>query len=260
MRIHILSDTHLEFAEYEDHTVECDVIVLAGDIHLGIQGIEWARQRWADKEIVYVPGNHEYYRSQFDQMNEQLVEAGKLYGVHVLNRGEVTIGGVRFLGATLWTDFELFGEGEKPWAMRECSSYLADFRAIRYGEGGFTPEDSIHLHRQDVAWLESKLRGGEPFDGTSAAGVRGKTVVVTHHLPSMQSVAARYAKELTSAGFASDLSRLLGLSELWIHGHTHDSFDYVEAETRVICNPRGYVTYGNGQENFCFNPALVVEV
>jgi len=250
MRIHVLSDLHLEFAEYEDHTVECDVIVLAGDIHLGTAGIVWARQRWADKEIIYVPGNHEYYRSQFDQMNEQFSEAGKLHGVHVLNRGEVIIGGVRFLGATLWTDFELFGEGEKPWAMRECSSYLADFRAIRYGNRVFTPEDSIHLHQMDAAWLESKLRE-EPFDG--------KTVVVTHHLPSMQSVAARYAKELASSGFASDLSRLLGLPGLWIHGHTHDSFDYVEAGTRVICNPRGYVTYC-GQENYDFEPALVVEV
>lgn len=256
MRIHVLSDLHLEFAEYEDHTVECDVIVLAGDIHPGTQGIEWARQRWADKEIIYVPGNHEYYRSQFDQMNEQLAEAGKLHGVHVLNRGEVTIGGVRFLGATLWTDFGLFGEGDKPWAMRECSSYLADFRVIRYGVRVFTPEDSVRLHRMDVAWLESRLGGksptvGEPFDG--------KTVVVTHHLPSRRSVAARYAKELTSSGFASDLSRMLGLSDLWIHGHTHDSFDYVEAGTRVICNPRGYVTYG-GQENYVFDPALVVEV
>lgn len=257
MRIHVLSDLHLEFAEYEDHAVECDVVVLAGDIHLGIQGVEWARQRWADKEIVYVPGNHEYYRSQYDQLNDLFAEAGKLHGVHVLNRGEVIIGGVRFLGATLWTDFELFGEGEKPWAMRECSSYLADFRVIRYGGRVFTPEDSIVLHRQDVAWLESKLRGksptvGEPFDG--------KTVVVTHHLPSRRSVADRYAKELASSGFASDLSRLLGLSDLWIHGHTHDRFDYVEAGTRVICNPRGYVTYHNGQENFEFNPALVVEV
>jgi len=250
MRIHVLSDLHLEFAKYEDHAVECDVVVLAGDIHLGIQGIEWARQRWADKEIVYVPGNHEYYRSQFDQMNEQLAEASKLHGVHVLNRGEVIIGGVRFLGATLWTDFELFGEGEKPWAMRECSSYLADFRVIRYGDRAFTPEDSVRLHRMDVAWLKSRLR---------EKTFMGKTVVVTHHLPSMQSVAARYAKELTSAGFASNLSRLRGLSELWIHGHTHDSFDYVEAGTRVICNPRGYVTY-SGQENFEFNPALVVEV
>lgn len=250
MRIHVLSDLHLEFAGYEDHAVECDVIVLAGDIHPGTQGIEWARQRWADKEIIYVPGNHEYYRSQVDQMNEQFAEAGKLHGVHVLNRGEVTIGGVRFLGATLWTDFGLFGEGDKPWAMRECSSYLADFRVIRYGERVFTPEDSVRLHRQDVAWLKSKLRE-ETF--------MGKTVVVTHHLPSRKSVAARYAKELASSGFASNLSRLLGLSELWIHGHTHDSFDYVEAGTRVICNPRGYVTYG-GQENYVFDPVLVVEV
>lgn len=251
MRLHVLSDIHLEFAEYEGHTVDCDVVVLPGDIHVGAAGIEWARQRWQDKEIIYVPGNHEFYRTQFAHMAEQLAEAGKLHGVHVLSRGEVFIGGVRFLGATLWTDFKLFGEDNKLRAMGECVQYLADFRVIRFGDRAFSPMDCAHLHEQDVTWLESKLKN-EPYDG--------KTVVVTHHLPSKRSVAARYAEDLTSAGFASDLSRLLGLSGIWIHGHTHDSFDYVESGTRVICNPRGYVTYRKAQENPAFDRALVIEV
>ncbi|MGA8147447.1 MAG: metallophosphoesterase [Gallionellaceae bacterium] len=250
MRIHILSDIHLEFAEFENHTVDCDVIVLAGDIQLGAEGIEWARQRWPGNEIIYIPGNHEYYRSQYEQANVQLAEAGRLHGVHVLNRAEVIIDGVRFLGATLWTDFNLFGEALKPGAMRACSRYLADFRLIRFGDRIFTPEDAAHLHDLDVAWLESQLN--KTFEG--------KTVVVTHYLPSRQSVAARYAKDIVSAGFASELPHLLGISELWIHGHTHDSFDYVEAGTRVVCNPRGYVTGRKTQENAQFNPVLVVDI
>lgn len=92
---------------------------------------------------------------------------------------------------------------------------------------------------------------GEPFEG--------KTVVVTHHLPSMRSVAERYRHELLSACFASNLDHLLGYSALWVHGHTHDSFDYAAHGTRVICNPRGYCRAGQ-PENRQFNPALVVEV
>lgn len=113
----------------------------------------------------------------------------------------------------------------------------------------FTPARSIELHEHSLAWVKGKL--DTPFDG--------KTVVVTHHLPSKQSVVERFKDSLLSACFASELDYLFGKMNMWIHGHTHDNLDYEVNGTRVICNPRGYMTY-RGAENFDFNPKLVVEI
>ena len=251
MKIHILSDLHTDYAPFDPQAVAADVIVLAGDICLGTRGIAWARQTWPDKEIVFVPGNHEYYRSEIGMENEQMEWAGRVYNVHVLNRSEAVIDGVRFLGVTLWTDFGLFGEAERRYAYAAALNGLTDFRVIDYGTQTFMPQDSVELNTADVAWLEGKLKQ-EAFDG--------HTVVVTHHLPSMRSVAEQYQKGLLSACFASHLDHLMGYSKLWVHGHAHESYDYELNGTRVICNPRGYCKAGEAPENREFNPVLVVEV
>ncbi len=110
MRIHVLSDLHTEMASYLPHQVECDVVVLAGDIGSDSKGIEWARRVWTDQEIIYVPGNHEYYGLERTSTLQAMREAASKLGVRLLDNDEVVIGGVRFLGSTLWTDFNLFGE------------------------------------------------------------------------------------------------------------------------------------------------------
>lgn len=250
MRIHVLSDLHIEIAAYQPQPVECDVVVLAGDIGNHAQGIEWGRHIWPNKEILYVPGNHEFYRlGRIETLKQMRVRAREL-GVHLLDNDEVVIAGVRFLGNTLWTDFNLFGEELKKSAMAEGKKYLNDFRLIRERFRVFSPARSAQLHKISRAWLTAKLQ--EPFPG--------KTVVVTHHLPSARSVAERYRASLTSACFASNLDELMGASALWIHGHTHDSFDYVLHGTRVVCNPRGYCRNPEKPENLEFDPGLVVEV
>lgn len=249
MKLQALSDLHLEFSGFGPTRTDADVIVLTGDIWKGAQGIGWARQTWPDRHIIYVPGNHEFYgRQRADTLTEMRAEARKA-GVHLLDNDELILDGVRFLGATLWTDFELHGAKEAVWSMHEGLRYLNDFRVIREDLGTFSPARSIELHKESLAWLTSKLN--EPFNG--------KTVVVSHHLPSMLSVAERYKTDLLSACFASNLDNLFGQMNLWIHGHTHDNFDYVSNGTRVVCNPRGYVTY-SGAENVYFDPRLVVEV
>ena len=250
MKIHILSDLHNEFCKFQAQPVNADVIVLAGDIDKGARSIAWARLAWPDKKIVFVPGNHEYYGSEINYENEQMAKAGEIYEVHVLNPGEVIIDGVRFLGATLWTDFRLFGEAEIAWAMLEGMNYLSDFNVIYYDERTFSPSDAVKLHERDVKFLSSQLC--KKYDG--------QTVVVTHHLPSMHSVANIYKKNMLSACFASNLDTLMGHNQLWIHGHTHDSFDYLHpAGTRVVCNPRGYSGAEGDIENFYFLSSLVVE-
>lgn len=249
-KLHILSDLHLEFANFETPHTYADVIVLAGDIGKGNKGVYWARETWPSKPIVYVPGNHEFYGTRRQETLSLIHIAGQQSRVHILDDAEVIIDGVRFLGSMLWTDFCLFGEAQKPFAMLAGQQGLNDFRLIEEGNRGhFTPAHSIELHEKSLAWLKSKL--DEPFDG--------KTVVVTHHLPSMQSVVARFKDSPLSACFASELGYLFGKMDLWIHGHTHDNLDYEVNGTRVICNPRGYVRW-SGQENLDFKPGLVIEI
>jgi predicted phosphodiesterase len=252
MKIHILSDVHLEFSHFQPPDTGADVVILAGDIGLHTDGLQWARTAFPHQDVIYVSGNHEYYGAERLSMLARLREEAASLKIHFLENDSLVIPGsaVRFLGATLWTDFLLYGE---PWAnklMRLGAGRLNDFRKIRNGEGAFTPEDSVLLFQESVAWLNARLN--EPFSG--------KTVVVTHHLPSMLSVPLRFREEKLSACFASHLDYLFGKAALWVHGHSHDNSDYLSQGTRVICNPRGYVTERHGVENKQFIPDLVVEI
>jgi predicted phosphodiesterase len=250
MKILVLSDLHLEFANLPPPASKVDVVVLAGDIWKKDNGIYWARSTWPDTEIIYVAGNHEFYRGDRNAVLHLLRDAAEETGVHFLDNDEIVIGDVRFLGATLWTDFNLFGVEQQAASMEAGINGLNDFRLINEGGVPFTPTDAAALCNQSIDWLKTKL-----IQESNLV----KTVVVTHHLPSMQSVAGRYKNDILSACFASNLDELFGRSELWIHGHTHDSFDYMANRTRVICNPRGYVHQGK-QENVRFNPELVIEI
>ncbi len=265
MKVRVLSDLHLEFAGWRPPPGNEDVVVQAGDIHEGRAGIAWARKYFRDRPICYVPGNHEYYGRDLDELRKGLRESALTHGVHLLDGDEVIIDGVRFLGATLWTDFEISGSdpGTVERSMRKCQKGMADFRVIRRWVGSLRPEDTREIHHAGVAWLERRL----------AAEFPGPTVVVTHHAPSPRSVARQFAGSLLSPSFASDLTRFMGLPRvppvmtdvipapvtpaLWVHGHMHNSSDYIECGTRVVCNPRGYSPY---EPNPDFDPKLIVEV
>lgn len=248
MKLLILSDLHNEFTAFEPVDTEVDVVVLAGDIDNGVDGVIWARRSWPNHKIVYVAGNHEYYGQDYEETLELLRQTAAAHDIYLLEENEAVIDGVRFLGATIWTDFEFFDAPSKSMAMEEGLRHLNDFKLIQFGQlGTFTPAHSIELHQRSLAWLTAKL--GEPFGGP--------TVVVTHHLPSSKSVSDRFIHSPLSACFVSNLDHLFGKMSLWIHGHTHDSFDYAANGTHVVCNPRGYVT-SRGAENFDFNPAKVV--
>lgn len=249
MKILMLSDLHLEFAPFYPTPVDADVVVLAGDIWTGAQAIPWARKTWPDKPIIYVAGNHEYYKRDMISTMHSLTQAAQEHGVHFLEKEEVIIDGVRFLGTTLWTDFKLFGENHKKKCLALANQRLNDFKLINVMGNSFTAEISIGYHEDSVEWLADKLIH-EKFDGP--------TVVVTHHSPHWGSVAERYQKDFLSACFSSRLDYLMGYSELWLHGHMHDSFDYVVSGTRVMCNPQGY-NFGR-VENMLFDPCKVVEI
>ena len=250
MRIRVLSDLHLEFAGWTPPAAAADVVVLAGDIHVGTAGLEWARREFPDVPIVYVPGNHEFYELDMLAMLAELRAAAQRLGISLLDGDVINVDGVRFLGATLWTDFELYGSAprEVALAMSDAGRGMLDYRLIRRGTKLLRPEDTRELHRVQVAWLEQRL----------TESLTGPTVVVTHYLPHRQSVHPKYAGNRFNPCFASDLARLVRAPvAVWVHGHTHESLDYVVGATRVVCNPRGYLPR---EPNPAFDPALVVEV
>ena len=271
MRIRVLSDLHEEFRHRLGPLplprVRADVTVLAGDIGNGDDLVEVAlRPEFDGTHRVLVPGNHEYYGAVIVQARARLREAvaraneGAAPGrglLHLLDDDSTVIDGVRFVGGTLWTDYLLNGEAGRERALQLARSFVTDFRAVRMAPGvPFTAEHSIALHRACRAHLEQAL--AEAFDGP--------TVVVTHHAPHPGSVAARFAGNEVNPAFVSDLADLMGRAPLWIHGHTHDGFDYRVAGTRVVANPAGYrkraehLPLGFAFENRIFDPELVIEL
>jgi predicted phosphodiesterase len=253
MKLNILSDLHLGFGAMEHPHNDADVVVLAGDISRHREAVAWALR--FERPVIYVPGNHEFYGSCIEAVTQDLKRLCAGTQVHVLDDDELVIGNVRFLGTTLWSDFKLGGEGEaKAAAMAEAQRLIRDFSRIRRSpssSSAFTPEESAALFERHAAWLGARL--GSPHEGP--------TVVVTHHAPSAQSVHPRFTDSLLNACFVSRAEHLLGADrvQLWVHGHTHDSFDYTLNGTRVVCNPRGYAR-GGVNENPFFDPNLVVEV
>lgn len=256
MKIRVLSDLHLELSPWAPSKVEADVTVLAGDIHNHTHAFEWIEQH-IDGPVIYVPGNHEFYWAEMHGIRAELKRrAGGR--IHVLDNESIEIHGetesVRFVGSTLWTDYKLYGAEKMGDAMHQARHFMIDHSQIRCAPlNFFTPSQALGLHHESVSWLASEL--AKPIDS--------KTVVVTHHLPSMLSVADRFKDSTLSAAFASNLDQLVKRADLWVHGHTHDSVDYWLGKCRVVCNPRGYVRErydGTKVENKAFNPELVIEL
>ena len=248
MRIHILSDLHLEFAPFQTAQVDSDVVVLAGDIHVGAKGIKWARKQFPGKPVIYVLGNHEFYRFSLPRLTEQLKQEAADSQIHVLENGAVEIAGVTFLGCTLWTDFQI--SGNQAAAMRYAEESMSDYRIVRFDpeQRSLRARDTIRLHTESVDWLRAQL---------SQCKTK-RTVVVTHHAPSVRSEAPCHANSPLKPAFSSDLDALIEQSgvPLWVYGHTHFNTDYRIGSTRVLTNQRGYPS----ERCKGFDPSMVVEI
>ncbi|MDE2599066.1 MAG: metallophosphoesterase [Rhodocyclaceae bacterium] len=271
MKIHYLSDIHLEYGKWQKNidvnAIDADVSILAGDIGVGLQGLQWALS--FERPVIYVMGNHEYYGPR--PMTELWRKArAKVQGthVHLLENESVVIDGVRFLGCTLWTDFCLFGSERQTEMMQRAHRDMNDYnrisvttrRRVSWDAGyGYTrrmgdflsAHKVLTLHQESRAFLEQALKSVPDH------GEWNKTVVVTHHAPSALSLTYRQPGSLTDSAYASHLDALVEQANLWVHGHTHVSADYPIGAGRVVSNPRGYMGYG---EIFSFTPAKVVEV
>jgi predicted phosphodiesterase len=262
MRIQLASDLHLEFLEGkrpQTRIVEpapgADLVVLAGDIHSGVKGIE-AFADWP-VPVVYLAGNHEFYDNDWAPTRRAIRAACAGTRVTFLDNDTFEFEGVRILGCTLWTDFRLGGTTQVQ-AMAAAERGLMDYHVIRTASGLLRAQQTLADHERSRAWLEGEL--AKPFNG--------RTVVVTHHGPHPLSIHPRFIGNPLNPGFISDLTPLLRDADLWMHGHTHDSFDYRIGRCRVMANPAGYIlnraaaTVGSNFEfeNGKFDPSLVVEV
>lgn len=274
-RIHVLSDVHLETGPYElDPALEFDVLVAAGDIGPVDVAVPWLVS--LGKPVVYVLGNHERWGMDFNGAVRQAKELAAGSRVHVLERESVTVAGVRFVGATLWTDlFEArptyisaVWNFMRDYGYITCDEWMTDPKNVRdldklrkklqYSEPSRNDEGRVRLHplvtliehRRTVAWLKKTLR----------AKSKAPTVVVSHHAPSFESLRRNGVREelleprrwgmrdeepARVAAYASDLlktqfePRQLSSVAMWVHGHTHRAMQYIENGIHVVCNPRG---------------------
>ncbi len=229
MNVHILSDLHLERRLYDvsETARKADLIILAGDIHEGTQGMAWAATQF-DCKVLYVAGNHEYYHGHLEKTLDALRTASNDH-VQFLEQQELVLEGVRFLGSTGWTDFSALGNSSaSAWATRQR---YGDFDAIRAANGRWVQQaDFSELNHNARQWLAERL--SIPFEGP--------TVVITHYAPSARSMSPQETLVAADASFFNHWDDLFRAAvPLWIHGHTHMAVDYLQSGTRVLSNPRG---------------------
>ena len=255
MKIHIFSDLHLEGGAWTPPDCGADIYLVAGDLcDDGVGAVAWCKALATarQKPVLFVPGNHEYYGSVMSRRLLQMHRACQGSPVVLLANRVIDLGGVRFVGTTLWTDFALDGVPFQSIAMNAARDFMADFSTVFYRREGrsnlLSPAYTTRLHERARRALERGLE--EAYERP--------VVVATHHAPSGSSVNAHFHGSATNPAFASNLDMLVGYgnARLWVHGHMHDNADYLLGATRVLCNPRGY----HKKPNPGFIPDLVVEV
>lgn len=275
MRIQLFSDLHLErnsgFVPFI--APDTDVVVLAGDIgsyqsnsrltdeDFGLARFSPRRADAPKARVLYIPGNHEFDSLEYDTAYARLRASCERLGIEWLDRETMTIEGVRFVGTTLWADFDALASREpdagkrlkaREKAFRAANYYLARNTTLKDGQPVLA-EQQREMSLDCQAWLRAAMSA--PFDGT--------TVAVTHYAPSLQSADPRYGLTPGTAGFCNAMDDMFALADVWMHGHLHCANDYlVETETdgrrrtcHVIANPLGYA--GKGEQE-AFRPDLVI--
>ena len=257
MKIAYCSDLHLEFEISSKrsnipkllstglpNTCNAKVLILAGDIICS----EFIKHGYADaffhllsqqyESILYVFGNHEYYKGYFTE-DVEIVKSrlSRWQNIHVLDGNYIEIDGISFFGATLWTNFK----NEDPNVMYAASRSMNDYNCIMRDSIDYytiSPDDILNKHKLDLIAMKNVLSKNNP------------AIVISHHAPSLSSIYERY-KTINNACinycYYSDLDYLFydyPSIIAWFHGHCHNNSDYMINNSRILCNPRGYI----GQE------------
>jgi len=214
--------------------------------------------------VIYVMGNHEYYHSDLaTELNEVRRKLAHLTNLSVLEREIKVINDVTFVGGTLWTDMN----NQDPLTLYHMRTMMNDFRVISNSSvpvhfrtqegqfktrvGKFSPEDAVSEHVKMKEYIQSVVQGNHDT----------KYVVVGHHAPSRRSTHEMYAHDtIMNGGYSSNLDEFVmdhPQIKLWTHGHTHHPFDYMIGETRVVCNPRGYIGHESEAANWTLKTVTI---
>lgn len=273
MRIWIFSDLHTDATPWTPPAdLRADIAIIAGDVADGLtrRAIPWLQEHACPRvrKVVYVPGNHDYWRCRMPDEIARAHEDAAAAGIALLDAGQhIDIEGIRIVGATMWTDYAITGSrptalaiaGDRRGGMRDHR--LIQTRDSRGTPAPFRPLAAAELHRQHRARIEAAL--AEPWPGPR--------LVVSHHAPHPRSLLHGQVTEQIDAAYASDLSSILEgatAPDVWVHGHIHRSADYRVGRTRVIANPRGHDTshrrrdgsWVSELENPAFDPSFTVEI
>jgi len=226
MKLRLLSDLHLEGYSNYYHLFDqpADVLILAGDIHVGFNNVEDVLAYASTKydHVIYLPGNHEYYKHDMKELDNLNVPCN----VHFLNPGSVVINKVKFIGATLWTNFN-----HDPVSIDMAQRCINDFRVIK----GLTTTQAVRRYDKELGFIKREL---DVYH-------QGPRIVVTHFLPAQACIHPRYLSDTSGINdyFANHNDEYIaGLQNVpyWFFGHTHDHIDTKLGSTRLISNPLGY--------------------
>ncbi len=242
MRLQLISDLHLETESFEPTpTPDADVLVLAGDIDSGHAGLD--RFAGWPVPVLYVAGNHEYDGRDFDDAHAALRARCARNGITMLERDRVVLTcaaqRVRFIGTTLWNDFELFGAGARPRCMRAARYFVEQVQRSTRGGAAMDVEAVRQEGMRCRDWLAGELQAA-----AAQPGQWDRTVVVTHFAPSLRSADPRYPRDSATASFCNAYEALIARSHLWLHGHVHCRHDYRVGDAQVVCNARGRASRG----------------
>ncbi len=244
MKIHLLSDLHTEFGSFSFPATPRDLLILAGDTGLSTKFLDIVKAQALISPVALILGNHEYYGGDFDKIL-RLWQEVDIENLHFLENSTIILNSIRIIGCTLWTDMDNGNED----AIKAADNGINDYFRIKRKGIPISPLDTMERFKASKQFLIDEL--AKPHDGS--------TIVLTHHLPSYKSVMPEFVGNPLNPAFATELSDLIESTqpELWIHGHTHSSLDYFIGNTRVICNPRGYLGI---EANPNFDPELIIEL
>ncbi len=238
MKMYVCSDVHLEFrgARIPEIPPDAEVIILAGDIATGELAINYiceVAKAHPQAQVLFVAGNHEYYDQEFFTFQNLARSAlAKIGNAHFLERDQIDIDGVQFLGCTLWSGFDAIPDIPAERSMNYAGQCITDFFLIRYRDRPFKPEDARQEYLLSRAWLDGSLEKtqGEP------------QVVITHFPPCMDVRHEGIPSDKLTPYFQANCRDLIELyqPDIWIFGHNHYNHDITIGNTRVLSNQFGY--------------------
>ncbi|MDB5897332.1 MAG: hypothetical protein JWP41_934 [Ramlibacter sp.] len=263
VKIQLMSDLHLEgHPAYQPKPAPgAELLVLAGDVGSYQRGSrlvepDFGLARFSPRSawpvpVLFVPGNHEYDNLDFDETHARLRDTCERLGITWLEREELVLGDVRFVGTTLWSDFDALAL--QPGAPEPTMDLLLKLRHKAFRAANFYLRKAAAMRRGELmlaeGWREQALPCQEWLRAALARPFAGTTVVVTHFAPSLRSADPRYGVTPATAGFCNSLEDLMAQAQFWLHGHLHCQHDYVERGCRVLANTLGYASKGE-QEGF----------